>query len=83
MKVRKNAAGREARAHAAAEHTSMISAQCMVLDVIALASPSTDNTIRIWDSETGRCLQTLEGHSDWVDSVAFDRQTQCYSQWES
>ena len=29
-----------------------------------------NNTLRVWDLETGRCLQTLEGHTDEVMSVS-------------
>lgn len=36
-----------------------------------LASGSEDRTIKLWDMETGSCLQTLTGHSEWVKSVAF------------
>ncbi|KAJ5141799.1 NACHT and WD40 domain protein [Penicillium atrosanguineum] len=36
-----------------------------------LASGSNDNTIRLWDTETGALQQTLEGHSRGVESVAF------------
>ena len=32
---------------------------------------SSDRTVRLWDSVTGAALQTLEGHSGWVNSVAF------------
>ena len=28
--------------------------------------------MRVWDSETGECVQTLEGHTDAVNSVAWD-----------
>jgi WD40 repeat protein len=30
-----------------------------------------DNTIRLWDAASGALLRTLEGHTDWVNSVAF------------
>src|SRR4051794_15790556 len=35
------------------------------------ASGSEDNTIKIWDLETGRCRTTLKGHISMVHSVAF------------
>ncbi len=37
-----------------------------------LASPLSDGTIRLWDAETGQCLQTLTGHARIVVAVAFD-----------
>ena len=36
-----------------------------------LASGSDDHKVKIWDANSGECLQTLEGHSGWVKSVAF------------
>ncbi|KAI9147395.1 Vegetative incompatibility protein [Paramyrothecium foliicola] len=36
-----------------------------------LASASGDKTVRLWDVATGQCIQTLEGHSGSVTSVAF------------
>ena len=33
-------------------------------------SASGDNTLKVWDLESGRELRTLEGHSDWVYGVA-------------
>jgi WD40 repeat protein len=36
-----------------------------------LASASYDSTVKIWDAGSGKCTQTLEGHSRFVTSVAF------------
>jgi len=36
-----------------------------------VVSGSDDGTVRLWDAVTGAPLQTLEGHSGWVNSVAF------------
>lgn len=40
-------------------------------DEITLASGSADRTIKLWNWQTGHCLQTLHGHSSWVWSVAW------------
>ena len=36
-----------------------------------VASGSDDNTVRVWEVQTGQCQHTLEGHSSSVLSVAF------------
>ncbi|PVH69362.1 hypothetical protein DL98DRAFT_439196, partial [Cadophora sp. DSE1049] len=36
-----------------------------------VVSGSDDKTVRLWDATTGAALQTLEGHSGSVTSVAF------------
>ena len=36
-----------------------------------LASPSSDETIRIWDAHSGACVHTLKGHTNSVYSVAW------------
>ncbi|GAB1543678.1 NB-ARC domain-containing protein [Scytonema sp. NUACC21] len=36
-----------------------------------LASGSADQTVRLWDVETGQCLKILQGHNNHVLSVSF------------
>lgn len=36
-----------------------------------LASCSSDKTIRVWDVQTGKCLQVLQGHSGSIWALAF------------
>ena len=33
---------------------------------------SNDQTIRIWDPDTGECVRTLEGHDDLVRTMCLD-----------
>ena len=37
-----------------------------------IASGSADYTVKIWNSSTGECLNTLEGHSGRVRCVHFN-----------
>ena len=38
-----------------------------------MVSCSRDQTIKIWDTNSGYCLHTLrEGHSDWIRKVSFN-----------
>ena len=36
-----------------------------------VASGSEDETVRLWDGETGACVRTLEGYGGAVYSVCF------------
>ena len=42
-------------------------------DGTKVASGSVDNTVKLWDVTSREYLQTLEGHSDSVNSVSFSR----------
>jgi hypothetical protein len=33
-------------------------------------SGSFDNTLKFWDVQSGQLLRSLEGHTDWITSVA-------------
>ena len=37
-----------------------------------ILTASSDKTARIWETETGDCLQVLEGHTDEIFSCAFN-----------
>ncbi|GAB2211869.1 hypothetical protein Droror1_Dr00025208 [Drosera rotundifolia] len=39
-----------------------------------IVSGGFDETVRVWDVKTGRCLRVLPAHSDPVTSVGFDRE---------
>ena len=41
-------------------------------DGTMIVSGSQDNTIRVWNVDTGECILTLEGHTDRVMSVGFN-----------
>lgn len=52
------------------DHDSTDSTAARPRDIIA--SGSNDKTIKLWDSETGECLLTLEGHTDLIRTLAYD-----------
>ncbi|MEG4006224.1 NB-ARC domain-containing protein [Microcoleus sp. Pol11C1] len=52
-------------------HTSWVRAVHFSPDGLTLASSSFDQTVRLWDTRTGKCLHTLQGHSNLVCSVAW------------
>ncbi len=52
-------------------HTKSILAAAYALDGSVVASGSADNTIRLWNADTGGHLRTLKGHTDYAYSVAF------------
>ena len=36
-----------------------------------IVTGSFDKSVRGWDGESGQCVATLQGHSDWVKAVAW------------
>lgn len=53
-------------------HTSFVTALAGHPFLPLLVSGSCDETVRVWDLGTRRCVCTLEGHTDSVFSVAID-----------
>ena len=51
-------------------HLGQILQVCFSLDGKTLVSCSADKTIKIWESENLNEINTLNGHSDWVNSVS-------------
>ena len=52
-------------------HAASVESVAFSPDGRGLASASGDQTLKIWDSASGREQFTLNGHADWVNSVAF------------
>ncbi|KAK5991625.1 Vegetative incompatibility protein HET-E-1 [Cladobotryum mycophilum] len=52
-------------------HNNSVNSVVFSPDGQRLASGSGDNTVKIWDTNSGACLQTLEGHNNSVKSVMF------------
>ena len=47
---------------------------CVAINPITgdIVSGSTDNTLRVWNGETKKCVAVLEGHNDWVRCLAIN-----------
>ena len=52
-------------------HSDYVTSVCWSTDGKYLASGSSDNTLIIWDANSGQKLKTLEGHSYSVSSVSW------------
>ncbi|RYP43315.1 hypothetical protein DL768_009981 [Monosporascus sp. mg162] len=53
------------------DHSKSVLSIAWSHDASRLASGSADNTVKIWDPATGKCVSTLNGHNSWVHSVAW------------
>ena len=55
------------------EHTSEITCLCLInnSDQLLLASGSLDNTIKIWNLTTGKCIKTFEQHTKGIQCLLF------------
>src|SRR5581483_12311547 len=38
-----------------------------------IATGAIDNTIRLWDADSGQQRKCIQGHQHWVESVAFSK----------
>ncbi|MEO1529897.1 MAG: NB-ARC domain-containing protein, partial [Planctomycetota bacterium] len=52
-------------------HSATVNAVAFSPDGRRIVSGSWDETLKLWDSETGQELASLSGHSAWVHAVAF------------
>lgn len=51
-------------------HTNGV--MCLQLDDNILATGSYDSTIKIWNIDSGECIQTLRGHTSGIRAIQFD-----------
>ena len=52
-------------------HSREVSSVAYSPDGKYLASGAEDNTIKIWETTSGKCLKTLEGHKQYVSAVSY------------
>ena len=52
-------------------HTETTTSTAFSPDSQTLASSSYDETVRLWDVNTGTLKSTLTGHTKWINSIAF------------
>jgi hypothetical protein len=58
-------------------HTGVVAGVALSGDGRRAVSASPDQTLKVWDMETGRALRTLPGHTDSVIGVALSRDGRC------
>ncbi len=52
-------------------HSQVIICLSITPDGKILASGSFDNTIKFWDTSSGKETHTLKGHTDWIEAISF------------
>ena len=52
-------------------HAAAVNTIAFNWDGSLLASGSSDNTVRLWNTTTGQLLNTLAGHTGYAESLAF------------
>lgn len=60
-------------------HTNRITSVAAMPNGCCL-SGSDDNTLRVWDVDTGECLQTLVQQTDWINCIAILTNGRCISE---
>ena len=46
-------------------HSNSVMSVAWNNDGTKIASGGGDKTLKIWNAQTGQCVSTLSGHSDW------------------
>ena len=54
-------------------HTAPVRCVAFSRDGDLILSAGHDNTIKVWDFETGRALKTFRGHASWVSAACFSQ----------
>ncbi|AKG20075.1 NACHT and WD repeat domain-containing protein [Calothrix sp. 336/3] len=57
--------------HTLGGHAEQVNGVSFSPDGKTLASASNDNTVKLWDTDTGKLLKSLTGHTEWVNGVSF------------
>ncbi|MBN2310101.1 MAG: WD40 repeat domain-containing protein, partial [Candidatus Hydrogenedentes bacterium] len=51
-------------------HGDHVKSVCLSADGRWALSGSWDNTLRLWEMATGKCVRTFNGHTNWIESVS-------------